>query len=303
MSKIQEALRKIQGGAPEHEKPRVLTVPIARLTRDDPTVLKSPFAHDSRLVVIDRNMLRRNGLLAPENQARFVADQYRLIKRPILANVARNRARGESSPMNLAMVASALPGDGKTFNCINLALSIASERDISVVLVDADVAKPHISSLFGIEQEPGLIDLLSNESMRIEETIIRTDIPGVSLLPAGSIHENATELLASQRMADIVSQFAEYQDSTMFIFDSPPILATSESRVLASSVGQIVLVVRAGHTPQHSVIEALESLDAAKPINLVLNESGHGFGSDGQESYGYGHGSSVPSNRVLGDAV
>jgi len=303
MSKIHDALRKIQGGkepAPENAEASS-SAPIARLTQSTTGAEFRQFGDDARLVAVDRNLLRRHGLLAPENQARFVADQYRLIKRPILANIAQSRESGDDEPMNLIMVASALPGDGKTFNCINLALSIASERDVSVVLVDADVAKQHISALFGIGDEPGLIDLLADTSLSIRDVVIRTDIPSVYLMPAGSRSEDATELFASRRMAEVAGECAAMNSSTVFIFDSPPILATSESRVLASSVGQVVVVVRASATPQHSVIEALEGLDASKPINLLLNESGYGFGLEGQEPYGYPQ-ASAPRARVLSDA-
>jgi exopolysaccharide/PEP-CTERM locus tyrosine autokinase len=241
------------------------------------------------MVVVDRQLLRDSGLLAPENLEKHMADQYRLIKRPILENVARAEVGADDSPMNLIMVASALSGDGKTFTCINLALSIATEQDTSVLLVDADVAKPHISTLFGIEQEKGLIDLLTTKELETRSAIIATDVPGLSVLPAGKTHPRATELLASKRMEKIVAELSAMQASRVVIFDSPPILATSESRVLATQMGQIVMIVCAGHTPQHAVTEALASLDETKAINMVLNQATDGFGTDGYGWYGYGY--------------
>ena len=312
MSKIQDALRKIQGtqsggstatqSKPLSEQEPTVPSQFAKLTTIEVDPNDSQVLEDLRLIEIDRVVLRQNGFLAPEAQERSMADQYRLIKRPILENVRLQVPPQEGvSPMNLIMVASALSGDGKTFTCINLALSVATEKDTSVLLVDADVAKPHISTLLGIDDQPGLIDLLTTENMDPESAVIRTDIPGLSVLPAGQVHPNANELLASRRMARVVSALSLNDPSRVVIFDSPPILPTSESRVLAMSMGQIVMVVRAGHTPQHAVTEALDSLDHSKAINLVLNQAANGFGSDGYGMYGYGYGHR-PAAEVANDA-
>lgn len=296
MSKIQDALRKMQSGggaAPDNRSSGKghLGAPVARLAQQDAGNAELFEGHDdSRVVVVNRSLLRQAGLIAPEDQERYMADQYRIIKRPILDNVSSAIQGADGSPMNLIMVASSLPGDGKTFNCINLALSIATERDTSVLLVDADMPKPHISRLLGIENEPGLIDLLTDEKLATAEAIIRTDIPGLSVLPAGHINAHATELLASRRMARVVNELSVMQQSRIVIFDSPPILATAESRVLASRMGQILMIVRAGHTPQHAVLDALESLDHSKAINLVLNQATDGFGAEGYGMYAYGYG-------------
>lgn len=172
------------------------------------------------------------------------------------------------------MVASSLPGEGKTFASVNLALSMSLERDISVVLVDADVAKPHISRLFGIDGEPGLLEALQSDNLDIEALILPTDIPKFSILPAGKPTETATELLASRRMQSIVARLETGQDrSRVVIFDSPPLLLTAESRVLAQQMGQIVLVVQAGRTPQQAVLDAIACLGENKSVALLLNQS------------------------------
>ncbi len=296
MSKIQDALKKIQSAQNRNSPPKEVQARTNELPEKVATLERvaasgasaQVHSNDGRMVVVDRQLLRDSGLLAPENLERHMADQYRLIKRPILDNVARAEVAADESPMNLIMVASALSGDGKTFTCLNLALSIATEQDTSVLLVDADVAKPHISRLFGIEQEKGLIDLLTNQEMATQSAIIATDVPGLSVLPAGKTNPQATELLASKRMERIVAELSEMQASRVVIFDSPPILSTSESRVLAAQMGQIVMIVCAGHTPQHAVSEALSSLDETKAINMVLNQATDGFGTAGYGFYGYG---------------
>lgn len=307
MSKIQDALRKIQARPePQEEKsaPDSLRVAdgdadhasdstgvLGRVSEelDDTGIRILP--DDGGLVNVDRAALRAEGYLAPEDQERRLADQYRFIKRPLLDNAFGSGA-DQAEHANLIMLTSALPGDGKTFNCINLALSMALEKDTSVLLVDADVAKPHISSLFGVDEQPGLIELLKDDNFSVTKAIMRTDVPGLRILPAGRPDEHATELLASRRMAKIVHELACTYSDRVVIFDSPPLLVTSEAQVLSSSMGQIAIVVRAGKTPQRAVIDALESLDKTKAINVILNESAGAGPVGGYGTYGYGFGES-----------
>lgn len=295
MSKIQDALRKIQSSTSSASRPSVdapQALQVATVVLEAAATTDVADNYDGRLVTVDRERLREAGLLAPEEQERFIADQYRLIKRPIL-NLATGIAADRPENANLVMIASALPGDGKTFTAINIALSIALEKDTSVLLVDADVAKPHISELFGMTGEPGLIDVLADKSSKIDRAIIRTDVAGLSLLPAGSQDDHATELLASRRMAQVVDSLSASMPNRVVIFDSPPLLVTSESRVLAGRMGQIALVICAGKTPQHAVVSAIDSLDQDKPVNLILNQAGTSFGDAGYGNYGYGYGDHV----------
>jgi exopolysaccharide/PEP-CTERM locus tyrosine autokinase len=232
----------------------------------------APVYRTDKLIRVDREALRVAGLMPPEHQERTLADQYRQIKRPLLAQ-AFGRGAAAVPKGQLVMMASAMPGEGKTFTSINLALSMALEKDVSVLLVDADVAKPHISSTFGIVDEPGLLDLLREESTQVDSFIIPTDVPGLSILPAGRRSDTATELLASRRMEQIAQSLAQRDPTRIVLIDSPPLLLTSESRALAQSAGQIVVVVRAGFTPQQAVLDALSHLGEGKFIGLVLNQS------------------------------
>lgn len=304
MSKIQSALRRIreskaaQGGekrvSPQGDTPAASDETVARLAIRPDTRPVDEGHHSGHIVEVHRDKLREAGLLAPEAQERVLADQYRLIKRPLLNNaLGRNVALVDDG--NLIMVSSALSGDGKTFNCINLALSMSSEKDISVLLVDADVAKPHISRIFGVADQPGLIDLLADESLSLEDVVLSTDVPGLSLLPAGQIHAQATELLASKRMGDVVHQLSKRYANRIVLFDSPPLLITPESRVLASHMGQIAMVVCAGRTPQQAVIDAVACIDESKATNLILNQRS-GAGLAGNE-YGYGYGYGYPDKN------
>jgi capsular exopolysaccharide synthesis family protein len=187
------------------------------------------------------------------------------------------------------MTASALPGDGKTFTCMNLAFSMSIEKDYEVVLVDGDVAKPHISTVFGVDKERGLLDVLSDPSLDVESVILPTNVPRLSLLPAGRRSDTATELLASGRMAEVAQQLAALGDNVIVLFDSPPVLLTSDARVLMNQAGQIVLVVKAGVTPQQAVKDAIDTIGEGKNIRLVLNQAelSGPFGSFYGYRYGY----------------
>ncbi len=238
------------------------------------------------MVSINQAALRSAGLLPPEHQERQIASQYRQIKRPLIADaVGRGKPRIPNG--QLIMVASAMPGEGKTFTSINLAFSMALEKDIHVLLVDADVAKPQVSKLFGIVEEPGLLDALVDSDIDLESLILATDVPNLSVLPAGKRTEEATELLTSDRMTAVTHELARRDPTRIVIFDSPPILLTTESQALAHVVGQIVVVVRAGQTQQQVVLDALSYLPEGSNISLVLNQS-LTRGEYGSYYYGYG---------------
>ncbi|MFO7305179.1 MAG: XrtA-associated tyrosine autokinase [Gammaproteobacteria bacterium] len=227
----------------------------------------------ARVVHIDREALRAARVLPPPQEERALAHEYRHIKRPLIAR-ALGRMGGTPIPNgHLIMVASALPGDGKTFTCINLAFSMALEKDLSVLLIDGDVAKPQISELLDLRSEPGLLDVLRDDSLDVESVILSTDVPRLSVLPAGQQTDVATELLASARMEAVLRQITARDPNRIVLLDSPPLLATSESRVLASIAGQIVLVVRANQTPQQAVVDALDLIEEGKSIGLVLNQA------------------------------
>lgn len=228
-----------------------------------------------RTVHIDRPALIKAGFLPPEHMTRLVTNQFRHVKRPLLA-AALGRAMEPVPNGRMIMVASSMPGEGKTFVSLNLAISIALERDINVVLVDADVAKPHISRLLGVESEPGLLEALQDEDLDAASLILPTDVPKLQVLPAGKPSETATELLASIRMQAVAARLGAWDKNRVVIFDSPPLLLTSESHALAQPMGQVVLVVHAGFTPQQAVHDAIACIEDDKSISLLLNQSEKG---------------------------
>lgn len=249
-----------------------------------------------RLVAVDRSRLREEGFLAPEKYQRQMADEYRRIKRPLIAN-----AFGIGVPAlengNLILVTSALSGEGKTHTCLNLALSLSTERDRTVLLVDGDVPKPHISRLLGVAEQPGLLDALSENPPPLEQLIIRTDIPRLSVLPAGRWKEDATELLSSGRMRNLCRELGDRYPDRIVLFDSSPLLAATEAQAIASVVGQVVLVIAENTTARADVASALSLLDEQKPINAILNKSRQRSGAYHYGGYGYGYGANTDGER------
>jgi receptor protein-tyrosine kinase len=249
----------------------------------------------AKIVQIDRNKLRGMDLLPPTAMERQIASQYQQVKRPLIASAV---GRGEAAiPQgNMIMLASALPGEGKTFTSVNLALSMALEKDLDVLLVDADVAKPHVSRIFEVENDRGLLDLLVDSNLQPDSVILRTDVDRLSILPAGKRIETATELLASTRMEEVVRKLGSSGKQRIVLFDSPPLLLSTESRALVAHMGQIVLVVRAEETAQKAVKEAIEAIGAGKPISLILNQT-HTPPSSGYYGYGTYGDPAEPTNR------
>jgi protein-tyrosine kinase len=208
-----------------------------------------------------------------------------VIKRPLLANAS---GKGPSTVPNgnLVMVTSAMPGEGKSFTAINLAMSLAMELDHRVLLVDADVAKPSLLKKLGLPPGPGLLDLLQDSKIEMSDVMLRTNIDKLSLLPSGTPHAHSTELLASDAMTALIADMGRRYRDRIIIFDSPPLLQTTQARVLAVHMGQVVVVVQAETTLQSEVKHALSTIDACPIKLMVLNQARHG----GNDAYGYGYG-------------
>ncbi|MFN5511754.1 MAG: XrtA-associated tyrosine autokinase [Burkholderiales bacterium] len=250
-----------------------------------PRPVASPRRPDPALISIDT--LRTRGFVTPDAAPTALSQEFRVIKRPLLDN-AFGRGVAPVANGRRVMVTSAYSGEGKSFCEINLAMIIAAERDTYVLLVDADVAKPSIPTELGFSTTRGLMDCLNDPHLDVGEVVLPTNIERLSVLPAGRRHEQATELLASSAMGALVDHLASRYDDRIIIFDSPPILMTTESRVLASYMGQIVMVVEAGNTPRDAVADAITAMGSPEMVGMVLNksrEARHG----GYQGYGYGY--------------
>ncbi|MCW7537526.1 XrtA-associated tyrosine autokinase [Aquabacterium sp. A7-Y] len=226
----------------------------------------------SRLVELDLDRLARAGYLVPGRPEAELSDEFRVIKRPLIKNAQGQSAAPLHRP-NLILVTSAMPGEGKSFCAINLALSIAMEVDKTVLLVDADVVRPSVMSRLGLGVGRGLLDVLKHPEMDLSEVLLRTNVPKLSVLPTGAPGLNSNELLASTAMERLLDELATRYADRIVIFDAPPLLPTTESRVLASRVGQVVMVVEAGRTTRAAATEAFAALESCPVVMSVLNKT------------------------------
>lgn len=245
----------------------------------------------SRTLKVDLNRLREQCVITPDDQRTAMSECFRRIKRHILARLVNPKALPGT---NLVMVTSPLPGEGKTFCTLNLAISLAMEMDRTVLLVDADVAKPSIAAMLGIKPmaELGLMDILLDRNIDLTDALCKTDIGKLTVLPAGTPHARATEVLGSERMRGLLQEMAERYSDRIIIFDSPPLLAASEACALANGMGQIVMVVEAGKTTQTALKDALSRIESSNVVGVLLNKGAPpGSGYYGDYGYGYGYGS------------
>jgi protein-tyrosine kinase len=239
-------------------------------------------------VTLDLGKLQVAGFVTPTGSRTRIAEELRVIKRPILLRAfATGDERIESG--NLIMVTSAKPGEGKTFTAINLAMSMASERDIHVLLVDADVQRPAIFQVLGLPPQKGLLDVLSDANLSPADVLTRTNIRNLTLMAAGTPSLATTELLASQKMIELMQDIATRYQDRIIILDAPPVLASSEPSVLALHVGQIVLVVESGKTGRRALEQTLGFIGACPNISIVLNKADTGRHRDEFGGYGYGY--------------
>jgi protein-tyrosine kinase len=238
---------------------------------------------------IDLAHLAKSGFIIPGSAPSGLSEEFRLVKRQLLI-AATGGQRGQAVKNGrMILVCSAHPNEGKTYCSVNLALSLATERDMEVLLVDADVAKPKLLSTLGIEGGPGLMDALVDPLIDVETLIMPTNIPGFSILSAGRQTMNDTELLSASRTEEVMAALVERNARRIVVFDSAPVLAASPASVLAHHVGQVVLVVRADKTGESDLRDAVNLLDGCDHIQLLLNSVNY-FGNTRKYGSYYGFG-------------
>ena len=252
----------------------------------------SPIFHGA-VHPVDREHLRRQGFIVPEGKVTATLEEFRIVKRQLLLHAADLRRQGGAGPASgraqRILICSPHPGEGKTYCAVNLALSIAAEKESEVLLVDADFAKPSVLSALGLPGGRGLMDALADPSLDVTDRVLGTDIPGLKVLPAGEATNSDSEYLSSSRTASVLDRLTEGAPHRIVLFDSPPALAASPAAELAQHVGQALVICRADRTGQQSLEDAISLLSGCPNIQLLLNAadfspSGRRFGA----YYGYG---------------
>jgi exopolysaccharide/PEP-CTERM locus tyrosine autokinase len=256
------------GGPPTIARvPPAEPAPVSRV-RDTPPPAAA--REGDRTLVIEPEALRREGIVPEAADEHRLADEFRVAKRAVLAQLGR-KGPGQGSRRVVA-VASALPGEGKTFSSFHLAVSLAMERDLNVLLIDADVARPTLSRALGCARCPGLLEFLEGTASSVDETLYRTSVSRLWFLPAGTPTTNAAELLTSPRMPVLLDALATRIGHLLIVMDTPPLLPTVESRAVTDLADQTLLVVKANATPQGAIVRALEQIGHGRTVQLLLNQ-------------------------------
>jgi exopolysaccharide/PEP-CTERM locus tyrosine autokinase len=244
---------------------------------------------EKKRVKLLNHLLKTNMLVHGSDIDQRIRDEYRKVKRPLVSN-AVGRSRLMVDRGNVILVTSSVPGEGKSYTSLNLALSMANEMDNTVLLVDGDITRQGLSKSLGIKGAEGLIDALSDDEISIGDVMLHTDIPKLNIVSAGKVHNDyVAELLASQRMADLINELASRYSDRIVVIDGPPMLPTPQTQILAGLVGQVVFVIEAGKTPQALVTDAIELIPEEQAVGLILNKN-EGLSSRGGYGYGYGYG-------------
>lgn len=256
MSRIEKALEKAAQmrneapAAPVEEKPRSQAAPLKKLGLSRTISINS----DNRLLPT---------ISEPHS---MVSEQYRKLKSSLV------RLTNEDKFRNLLMVTSAIPGEGKSITAANLAISMAQEYDLTVLLIDADLRRPSIHTYLGFEQTIGLSDCLQ-DGIDIGDAIIKTDLGKLSVISAGREVEKPLELFASKKMQDLMAEIKHRYNDRYVIIDTPPLLPFAETRSLAQIVDGVIFVIHEGVTPQASVQDARDVLKGCPILGVVLNDS------------------------------
>lgn len=274
----------------ESAEPVVEAAPSPRPSPRKEVAKAAPAIVPTRQGTIDRDRLAAQGMIVPGTPVTGISEEYRIVKRELIRNFGGAGNRPILPRGHRVLIASANPGEGKTFSAVNLALSLAVEADHDVLLIDADIAKPSVLDMLGLENGPGLMDALADPHLAVGDCLIQTDIPGLKVMPAGAHHMHDTELLASARTEALLAQLEAGAPGRILILDSPPILAASPAAVLAGHVGQTILVVRADTTLESALRDAIGLMGACPQIQLLLNGTKFSPGGRRFGTY-YGQGS------------
>lgn len=283
MSTIEKALDKMGQAMSAPAETVSADMPVATIERSVPEPADHRTA--SQFIDIDLESLSKRNFVAKATERKLIYEEYRVIKRKLINNAFGPLSSSLRNP-NLILVSSSRPGEGKTFTSVNLALSIALEQDKTVLLVDADVLRPNVSRTLEISVPRGLTDYLSSDNVDVTDIMYSTNVERLKLIAAGKPHHLSTELLASDKMAALVNEFASRYPDRIVIFDAPPLLGVNETSVLAAMCGQAVIVLEENKTKLNELEKAISMLPPDLATGFVINKAHYSR----DKGYGYGYG-------------
>jgi protein-tyrosine kinase len=226
-----------------------------------------------KITKIDLLRLESKGFISQDGSRQGINEQFRSIKRTLLKSMnLPKKVDGEKS-QNMIMITSVRSNEGKTFNAINLALSVAFEKDKTVLLVDSDVINPSVNKVLDFEVEKGIVEYLRGDFDDIGDAILHTNIKNLKIIPAGKPSNLTNELLASDRMKNLTEELSERYSDRVIIFDSPPLLGITETPIIANLMGQAVIIVEENVTSLSELKAATKDLSPTLPVGVIINKS------------------------------
>lgn len=247
--------------------------PLAEVQGEEtPPATAGVLSPSSDVLQINFQKLQAGGFITPASPRTGNTEAIRTIKRQLLKTAFPNGRRvSPGGNENVIMVTSSLPGEGKTFVSLNLAMSLSAERDLYVLLIDGDTHRRSLGELLGAKTGVGLVDMLTDSSLKVGELIQRTNIPNLSFLPGGRPHPNSSELIASKQFGSLMHELSARYPDRVIIIDTAPVLASTEAAVLSSYVGQTMVVVEKDRTAKRQLQRTLEMLEGGRNVGCILN--------------------------------
>jgi len=243
-------------------------------------VLTNPIAPDPRTV--DSHIIDPM-LVAALNPQSIESEQFRQLKNSILFPEKGNVPK-------CIMITSTSPGEGKSFVAANLAISLSQSIDEYVLLMDCDLRAPRIQSMFGYSNMQGLSEYLT-KAKSLSSLLVKTFLDKLTILPAGEIPPNPSELLSSEQMRRLIHEVRLRYTDRYIIIDTPPPYLTSETSVISRQVDGIVIVIRQGETRKKDILDIIDIYGKEKILGVVYNfakkKIGYGYGKYGYGKYGH----------------
>ncbi len=249
--------------------------PVETMTGEGPppvAISREAVERDGTFLQINFAKLQAAGFITPLSPRTNSTEAIRVIKRQLL-KIAFPQGRRDviAGNDNVIMVTSSLPGEGKTFVSLNLAMSFCAERDLFVLLIDGDSHRRTLGGLLGAKGDVGLVDILVDNDLQVRDLIQRTNVANLSFLPGGRPHPHAAELLASKQSGLLMQDIAARYPDRLILIDTPPVLASTEAVGLSGHVGQTVVIVEKDRTSKRQLRRALEMLEGGRNVGCILN--------------------------------
>ncbi len=214
---------------------------------------------------LDYAALEKQNIVTPKSRRSLLGEEVRLIRSRIMQNVNTMHDK-------VVVFTSSSPNEGKSYSALNVALSAAIDKKMSVLLIDADISQPGIRRALRLKAMPGLTDVLTTANAPLKNYLWRCDTLPLTFLQAGNRIDSATDLFASQRMTDLL-QYVSQQNYDLIVVDAPPVLACTEAAALAAHAGQVAFIVDAHSSSRAAVQNALDMLPTQVPVRFILNRT------------------------------